>query len=39
MGPDGETPSTGGGDQCGAYQDAGLEDLFNTTCGGEVGLL
>ena len=36
MGPEGETPSTGAGDQCGAYQDAGLDELFNVTCGGEV---
>ena len=36
MGPEGETPSTGAGDQCGAYQDAGLDELFNISCGGEV---
>ena len=38
MGPNGESPSTGGGDQCGAYQEAGLDDIFNTSCGGQVSV-
>ena len=38
VGPDGETSSTGAGDQCGAYQEAGLDELFNTSCGGEVSI-
>lgn len=36
MGPDGETPSLGSGTDCPAYEAAGLDELFNTSCGGEV---